>query len=182
MVGVTSRAQVFFCEKAEQTLAELGSRYVNALPPDEPAQQAAYRYCAVTWPGCRWWARKVDCLEPSPMTRRWRWFYRKIFAPKYRGFTHESGVSRRAGRPGTDREGESAGRNQARSQARSRRGVLPVAAHYSGAVQVLNGALLPIVLVFILLLANDARLMGRLRNNRLQSRSKGPDLTLLAGS
>lgn len=34
-------------------------------------------------------------------------------------------------------------------------------------VQVLNGGLLPIVLVFILLLANDRRIMGGLKNSRL---------------
>jgi Mn2+/Fe2+ NRAMP family transporter len=34
------------------------------------------------------------------------------------------------------------------------------------AIQVLNGALLPVVLVFLLLLANDKRLMGNLKNTR----------------
>ena len=34
-------------------------------------------------------------------------------------------------------------------------------------VQVLNGALLPVVLIFILLLANDIRYMGNLKNGRL---------------
>ena len=33
-------------------------------------------------------------------------------------------------------------------------------------VQVLNGALLPVILVFILLLANDKRYMGDLKNSR----------------
>jgi Mn2+/Fe2+ NRAMP family transporter len=36
-------------------------------------------------------------------------------------------------------------------------------------VQVLNGCLLPIVLCFMLLLASDRRLMGKLRNSRLQA-------------
>ncbi len=36
-------------------------------------------------------------------------------------------------------------------------------------MQVLNGALLPVILVFILLLANDARLTGELRNSRLNN-------------
>ena len=36
------------------------------------------------------------------------------------------------------------------------------------AIQVLNGGLLPVLLVFILLLARDARLMRELRNTRLQ--------------
>jgi Mn2+/Fe2+ NRAMP family transporter len=36
-------------------------------------------------------------------------------------------------------------------------------------VQVLNGCLLPIVLCFMLLLAGDRRLMGKLRNSRLQA-------------
>ena len=35
------------------------------------------------------------------------------------------------------------------------------------AVQVLNGALLPIMLIFILRLANDEQLMGSLKNTRL---------------
>ena len=34
-------------------------------------------------------------------------------------------------------------------------------------MQVLNGALLPIILVFILLLINDARLTGSLKNTRV---------------
>ncbi|MBI4493599.1 MAG: Nramp family divalent metal transporter [Chloroflexi bacterium] len=36
-------------------------------------------------------------------------------------------------------------------------------------VQVLNGVLLPIILVFLLLLANDARLAGALKNDRLHN-------------
>ena len=43
LIGVASRAQVFFCERPDQTLAELGSCYVNALPVDEPAREAAYQ-------------------------------------------------------------------------------------------------------------------------------------------
>ena len=35
------------------------------------------------------------------------------------------------------------------------------------AIQVLNGVLLPIILVFILLLSNDRRLTGDLQNTRL---------------
>jgi len=35
------------------------------------------------------------------------------------------------------------------------------------AIQVLNGVLLPIILVFILLLINDQRLTGDLKNTRL---------------
>jgi Mn2+/Fe2+ NRAMP family transporter len=35
------------------------------------------------------------------------------------------------------------------------------------AIQVLNGVLLPIILVFILLLINDPRLTGDLQNTRL---------------
>ena len=35
------------------------------------------------------------------------------------------------------------------------------------AIQVLNGALLPVILVFILVLINDARLTGRLKNTPL---------------
>ena len=37
------------------------------------------------------------------------------------------------------------------------------------AIQVLNGALLPVILVFILLLANSSRLMGQLKNSRLEN-------------
>jgi Mn2+/Fe2+ NRAMP family transporter len=36
-------------------------------------------------------------------------------------------------------------------------------------VQVLNGVLLPVLLVFMLRLANEARLMGSLRNTRWQN-------------
>src|SRR5262249_33521639 len=36
-------------------------------------------------------------------------------------------------------------------------------------IQVLNGTLLPVVMVFILLLARDARLMGRLRNSKVNT-------------
>jgi Mn2+/Fe2+ NRAMP family transporter len=36
-------------------------------------------------------------------------------------------------------------------------------------VQVLNGALLPVMLVFILRLTNDTRLVGDLKNSRLQN-------------
>ena len=36
-------------------------------------------------------------------------------------------------------------------------------------VQVLNGALLPVMLVFILILANDVRLAGELKNSRFQN-------------
>jgi Mn2+/Fe2+ NRAMP family transporter len=35
------------------------------------------------------------------------------------------------------------------------------------AIQVLNGVLLPMILLFLLLLSNDARLMGHLKNGRL---------------
>ena len=36
-------------------------------------------------------------------------------------------------------------------------------------MQVLNGMLLPIILIFILILANDRRLTGALRNGRVSS-------------
>ena len=36
----------------------------------------------------------------------------------------------------------------------------------AGGVQVLNGMLLPIILLFVLILANDRRLTGALRNGR----------------
>jgi Mn2+/Fe2+ NRAMP family transporter len=37
------------------------------------------------------------------------------------------------------------------------------------AVQVLNGALLPVILFFVLRLANDGRLMGELKNRRVEN-------------
>ncbi|HEX9117981.1 MAG TPA: divalent metal cation transporter, partial [Anaerolineae bacterium] len=43
---------------------------------------------------------------------------------------------------------------------------LPVIQFLVG-VQILNGVLVPIILVFMLLLANDTHLMGDLRNSRL---------------
>jgi len=36
-------------------------------------------------------------------------------------------------------------------------------------IQLLNGILLPVILAFMLLLAGDRRLMGKLRNTRLQT-------------
>jgi Mn2+/Fe2+ NRAMP family transporter len=49
-------------------------------------------------------------------------------------------------------------------------------------IQVLNGILLPVILTFMLLLAGDRRLMGSLRNTRLQSILGWATLVLVSGA
>jgi Mn2+/Fe2+ NRAMP family transporter len=50
------------------------------------------------------------------------------------------------------------------------------------AIQVLNGILLPVILAFMLLLAGDPRLMGKLRNTTLQSVLGWGTLVLVAAA
>jgi Mn2+/Fe2+ NRAMP family transporter len=49
-------------------------------------------------------------------------------------------------------------------------------------IQVLNGILLPVILVFMLLLAGDRRLMGHLRNSTVQTLLGWGTLILVTGA